>query len=132
MISTDITMGQGPDNPCVTDADFEEQGIEKAGDRRKSRFLIQLPPELLEAVERSAFANARPRNSEIVLRLRRSFEREGLAGRAGALQAMESAPAIAGWLASSAAELTVEEQRLLSRFKTLSAEQQAALLTLLG
>ena len=120
MISTDIEIWQGPDNLHVSTADLEEQG--KANDRRKSRFLVELPPELREAVERAAFANERPRNSEIVLRLRQSFEAD----------ARQVRPAIGGWLAGSASEMTAEEKLLLLRFKALSADQKAALLTLLG
>lgn len=127
-----IHEAQAPDNPRVIDDDADDQMPVRTGGKRKPRVLLELPPDLKEALDRSAFTHARSRTAEVVLRLRQSFERDGGSVRAGGLPARERAPAIAGWLGSPAPELADEEQQLVALFRRLNATQRAALLQLLS
>lgn len=132
-VSTYIHPAQAPDNPTVTKSRVDDEEEPVAKGRRKPRLLLELPHDVKEAVDRSAFANARTRTAEIVLRLRQSLEVDpmGAAGRGGVVPA-DRRPAIASWLASPGRELGEDERHLLTLYKGLTEGQRQALLILLA
>lgn len=98
------------------------------GPQRPGRALVTLPPDLRAALDREAFAHDRSLTSEIVRRLKASFEGTSYAvPMLAKLVAEQRASEPDAW----SAPLAKEEQELLSAFRKLPKEKQLALLALL-
>lgn len=94
---------------------------------RPPRFLLNMPDELRQAVERAAFAADRPVTAEINRRLQQTFdaERNPFAHRPA------PTPAPIASEATPSEPLGGAEQALLEAFRRLSPDKQLALLSLL-
>lgn len=85
--------------------------------RTADKFIIRLPPGMRERITHGATVNRRSMNSEIIIRLQRSFEQASL------LESSETE--------LEGAELSLREWKLLKQFRQLAQHQKQALFSLI-